>query len=216
MTSLKDLIGIIKTGNPAEVKSAQKQVQKIWNEACQKRELKKEFGVFVEEARSFDEIKDTEHKAYFLNTLKWPFWGDSIDDFPFWSDFILNCVQSPEGKIRLAAVRAAEYLVVEVTGFFDSEHFMRTRGVSPETAKIAKHYFCVFAFRAYELVKQYHKPEHNRYRYIHSLKAGVYKSAQQLLNQSILPSEYFRNIYTDFLAELRDHAALRVSKPGHA
>ena len=216
MTDLKELIQIIKTGAPQEVKAAQKRVEKLWNQACFSPELEKEFDVFVQEAANFEKISDMEHRAYFINTLKWPLWTDRLEHVPFWIEFLIACVRSPEGKIRLAAVHAAEYIVQGMSGYFKNGGLFRRKEASPEQVRVAKTYFCVFAMKAEGLINEYHKPEFNRCKYISALPPGIYKSAQQLLNQAILPSDYYKNIYTEFLRELDRRAALPDIRPGHA
>lgn len=71
--SLKNLIEVIKTGMPSEVKSAQKEVEKFWyNARCIPRREKGRqcFAIFLDELKNFEQIKDIDHQVYFINTLK--------------------------------------------------------------------------------------------------------------------------------------------------
>jgi len=74
---LENLLEVIKTGSPEEVKEAQKKVEKFWYEFYipQREEGKKAFSIFLNEIKRFEKIKDIEHQAYFINTLKWPLWA---------------------------------------------------------------------------------------------------------------------------------------------
>ncbi|MDP2867037.1 MAG: hypothetical protein Q8O90_12415 [Elusimicrobiota bacterium] len=47
MEEIKSLIAVIKTGAPAEIKAAQKRVEKLWRQSCTNPELKKAFVVFA-------------------------------------------------------------------------------------------------------------------------------------------------------------------------
>ena len=190
-----EIIRIIKTGSPAEVKAAQKQVEKFWHQSCFNKTLRQEFLVFMQEAQSFDSIADTYHKACFINTLKWPLLNAESDNFQFWSEFFLRHIQSPEGKIRIAVVRASEYLLQVVANDF------KRQGAPDEIAKshLAKKYFVQWIMRIEDLISKYHEKRFNRCKYIDAFPTGIYKSLQQMLHAQ-LPSPYFNGIYSEFSA----------------
>ncbi|MFA6435323.1 MAG: hypothetical protein WCW52_11575 [Elusimicrobiales bacterium] len=129
----------------AEVKAAQKRVESIWNKSCRGDEARLKFAVFLEEARDFGKIRDVEHQAYFINTLKWPLYFALPETFPIWTDLLLNWVVHPEGKIRIAAVRVAHYLGVSMVSSFDEPCRNPNRRESPETQEFARNCFCIFA-----------------------------------------------------------------------
>ncbi len=215
MEDLKALILLIKTGTRGEVKAAQKQVERLWHRACFEPELWPAFGVFAEEAAGYGSIPDLEHKLAFLNTLKWPLWGEETANFGFWTDFLIARVQEPEGKVRLAAVRAAEYLAVAMLSAFDTPGGLRFKDLSPEAREKVRRQFFTFAQKADELVRKYRTPAMKKYRYISSLPPGVFKSCQQLLNRSILTTEERKAQFLAFLLE-RAAPALPPHPPGHA
>ena len=198
-----ELIRIIKTGSPPEVKAAQKQVEKIWHRACVDKLLRKEFSVFMQEARQFDDIHDILHKTYFINTLKWPLWESELADFPFWADFLLRQVQSPEGKIRIAAVRVGEYLLMAVDRHFDRTGDSR----DPEKARIALNYYGRWVMCVEELLGKYHERRFNRCKYIDAIPPSVYKSLQQM-HQVLLPSGFYEDIYRKFRSSLENSYGL--------
>lgn len=216
MEELKELIGIIKTGAPEEVRAAQKQVERLWHEACVETELKEDFNIFLEEAADFDAIADTEHQAYFINTLKWPLYFARPETFPAWMDLLLEWVTQPEGKIRIAAVRAAKYLCVSMVCCFDEPAMSSAHPETPETQEFARKSFCIFALKTEQLINLHMEPSFMQYKYIDALPAGVYKSLQQLLYNSILTCDYFEKIYEDFLAKLERKIALPPNQPGPA
>ena len=194
-----ELIQIIKTGTPPEVKVAQKQVEKFWHRACSDKPLRKEFSVFMQEARHFEDIPDILHKTYFINTLKWPLWESKLDDFPLWSDFLLRQVQSPEGKIRIAIVRASEYLLLAL-----DQHFERPGASNdPEQARIALNYYGRWVMCVEELLAKYHERRFNRCKYIDAIPPSVYKSLQQM-HQVLLPSSFYEDFYRKFRSSLEN------------
>jgi hypothetical protein len=114
---IKNLINIIKIGTPAEVKVAKKQVEKFWHDYYipNREEGKLAFGAFVEEIKSFEQIKNAVHQSCFINTLKWPLWGGVGEEyFEEWAAFMLKYIQHPSGKIRQAVIRASEYLIYDL------------------------------------------------------------------------------------------------------
>jgi len=216
MEELKSLIAVIKTGARPEVKAAQKRVERFWHRSCSEPELGKEFSVFADEARSYDEIPDLVHKLAFLHTLKWPLWSNDLGNFDFWAEFLLARVQDPAGKIRLAAVRAAEYLAVDMLSCFDEPAGLKFKELSPEAKARVRAQFFSFAQKADELVRKYRTPEMKKYGYISSLPPGIYKSCQQLLNQSLLTTDDLKLQLLAFVRERQAPSPLPPHKPGHA
>jgi hypothetical protein len=216
LEELKTLIATIKTGTPTEVKTAQRRVESLWNKACRDDESRLKFSVFLDEARNFDQIPDMEHQAYFINTLKWPLYFSQPETFPAWTELLLSWVVHSEGKIRIAAVKASHYLGVSMISSFDEPCRSLNRQIPPETQELARNYFCIFALRTDQLITKYHEPRFDKYKYISSLPAGVYKSLQQLLHDSLLTCDRFEKIYDDFLARANSRSPLPPRQVGHA
>jgi len=213
---LKALVQTIKTGTGPEVKAAQKQVERLWNRACRDTELNKEFAVFAAEARSYEAIPDFAHKLAFLNTLKWPILADAPDTYGFWAEFILARVQEPEGKIRRAAVLAAEYLAVAMLSCFDTPGGLIFKELSDETRARVRTQFFTFALKADELVRKHRTPELRKYKYISSMPPGIFKSCAQLLNQSLLTTPELKEQLLAFIRARQAPFTLPPHKPGHA
>lgn len=216
MEELKTLIQTIKTGSRPEVKAAQKRVERLWHQACREPELFKEFSVFALEARSYAAIPDLVHKLAFLNTLKWPFWADERENYDFWTEFILARVQEPEGKIRRAAVHAAEYLAVAMLSSFDTPGGLRFKELTDETRAKVRTQFFTFALKADELVRKYRTPALHRYRYISYMPPGIFKSCSQLLNQSLLTTPELKDQLLAFIRARQAPPPLPPHKLGHA
>jgi len=216
MEELKALIKTIKTRARPEVKVAQKQVERYFHRACHETELFKGFSVFALEARSYDAIPDLVHKLAFLNTLKWPFLADERENFDFWTEFILARVQEPEGKIRRAAVLAAEYLSVAMLSGFDTPGGLRFNELPDEDRARVRTQFFTFALKAAELVRKYRTPELRKYNYISSMPPGIFKSCAQLLNQSLLTTPELKDQLLAFIRGRQAPSLLPPHKLGHA
>ena len=86
------MIQIIKTGSREEVKNAQKQVEKFWHDVYipQRKEGQLALSLFLKELKNFEQIKDIDHQAYFINTIKWALWSTGEKNFEEWADFIIG------------------------------------------------------------------------------------------------------------------------------
>ena len=216
MVDLRALIKTIKTGARPEVKAAQKQVEKLFHRACGETELWPFFAVFAEEAQSYDQIPDLAHKLAFLNTLKWPFWADETARYDFWIDFLIARAQDPEGKVRRAAVLAAEYLGVAMLSSFDTPGGLKFKELSDEARARVRTQFFTFALKADELVRKHRTPELRKYKYISSMPPGIFKSCAQLLNQSLLTTPELKEQLLAFIRSRQVPLQLPPHKPGHA
>ncbi len=107
--SLKEYIGIIKTGDRQEVKKAQKAIESLWHNYYihHREEGRKAFEIFLDEIKIFDQIMDTDHQAYFIYSLKWAFWTIGEEYFETWAEFVLKNIQHSSGKsVRLSSKQA--------------------------------------------------------------------------------------------------------------
>jgi len=212
--NLQKLINIIKVGSPADVKIAQKQIEKIWRDTCQHDDNKREeiFYIFLEELKIFSQIKDINHQAYFINTLKWPLHFIGEKYFSDWSDFILAYIQHPSGKIRQAIIKISDYLIMDLRMDFKYD-FVRTKDKNLNRQEIIvsnKKKFCSFVFSIEDLTRQYYESIFKKYKYVDSLPIGVYKSLQMLL-ANLLEAEFYEKMYHNFLNELAANKQPTVS-----
>ncbi|MDA3839876.1 MAG: hypothetical protein PF572_02195 [Patescibacteria group bacterium] len=208
---LKNLIQTITTGTPAEVKVAQKQVKKFWHDFYipNRKEGRLAFRVFLEKIKTFDQIKDIDHQAYFINTLKWPLWGGVGEDyFEEWAEFFLKHIQNSSGKIRQAVICATEYLIHDLR--LDRKRdfeIIRSQGLErKEFEKIVESNitrFGNFVMDVEDLIDRNFEARFKKYKYISSLPVSVYKSLNILITEVLFRSDYYKSIYQDFLNGLR-------------
>ena len=199
MNPLIEQIRLIKTGTAAEVKAAQKLVEKYWHRSCQERELRRDFEAFKAEAADFDAITDRDHKAYFINTLKWVIWGMGLENFKFWENFLIKCVLDQDGKIRMAAIRAAEYLLIEIDDYLEKGSYVPA-DFSEEKARVARALYAQLLIRVGKLIDAHYEPRFRRCKYLDSLPVGIYKSLQQFYD-ALVPSEHYERVAQRSIAE---------------
>ncbi|OGH84179.1 MAG: hypothetical protein A2261_01075 [Candidatus Magasanikbacteria bacterium RIFOXYA2_FULL_44_8] len=206
-THLKNLIQTIVTGSPTEVRAVQKQVEKFWHDYYipHREDGRKAFQVFLDELKNFDQIKDINHQAYFINTLKWPLLATGEKNFEEWADFILANIQNPSGKIRQAVIRATEYLIMGIQvdlKCFGKKGKKLASDIVDIIAKNRKR-FGDIVMDVEDLVDRYFESKFKKYKYVSSLPAGVYKSLNILITDVLLRSEFYQKFYQDYLNELR-------------
>lgn len=202
---LKELVQIVKTGDPKHVKLAQKEIEHIWRVVQQhsgkKMRLKYEF--FLAEMEHFEEIKDADHKAYFINTLKWPFIAIGEENFAQFIDFILSGIQNSSGKVRQATLSLASWLIFYVNLESDK---LNTRVENKASTLEAKNWVLFFRLvHEVEILTEHHfKPTYARCKYISSLPVGVYKSLQYLTVRCLLCSDRYVTAYGRYLERSSD------------
>ncbi len=203
---LKKFIEIIKTGSPQEVKEAQRQIEKYWHNVYipQRERGKKAFLIFLDEIKKLEEIKDIDHQYYLVNTLKWPMWVLGEEYFEEWAPFILKYIQHPSGKIRQAIIHASEYLILDLTmdtRFDIDDNNKKITDNDRKRIEQNKFRFGAFVLTAEQLLDKYYEPKFERYKYINSMPAGIYKSLQKMIVENLLRSEHYEKLYKNFLEE---------------
>jgi len=200
---LIELIKDIKTGTAFEVKDAQKQLEKYWRKFDYEFHNKRnnEFSIYIDELNYFDQIEDDDHKAYFINSLKWVIMATDDNHFEKWVDFFILQIQNPSGKVRQAVLNAVDWLIIaialDIKWLPNSDHKIKSE--QERQIRINKKRFGHFTFRIEELIDKYHEPKYNRYKYISSMPAGIYKSLQKMLMEHLLRSELYENEYKSYL-----------------
>ena len=205
----QEIIAIIKTGTPAEVKQAQKRFEKYWDGLRgDEHKMVKEAVVemLFREIQDLESVKDADHQAYLINTLRWRLWTNLDKHFDEWRDFILKYIQHPSGKIRIAVIRACDYISLDLGVPAHIYTDGREKGtLSPEEAaayKVCKNRFGFFVSAVGDLLDKYYEPRFRRYKYIGSIPPSVYKSLQQLMWEVLLRSEFYEKMYREFQRDL--------------
>lgn len=105
---IHDLLSILTTGNREEVRNAKKGLEKLWH---------KETKLFQQNARlalqylsKFDNIKKIENQAAFASGISLFFLALSDKHFVTLKDFTLKTIQHPNGTVREAIRKTADWL----------------------------------------------------------------------------------------------------------
>lgn len=204
--NIKGLIEIVKRGDRQEVKKAQKAIESAWHNYYipHRKEGKKAFEVFLDEVKTFDQIQDIDHQAYFISSLKWAFWTIGEEYFETWAEFVLKCIQHPSGKIRQAIIHITDVLVTSLDVYVFHKNETKTeeeKRMIRETINLQR--FGRLVMSVEDLVQHYYEPKYKRYKYVSSMPIGIYKSLQILITEKLLPSEHYENLYKEFLHNLQ-------------
>lgn len=208
-TNPQEIISVIKTGTTAEVKQAQKLFKKYWDGLRgDENKAAKEAAVelLLSEIHAMDRVLDVERQAYLINTVRWRLWTSIDKHFDKWRDFVLKYIQHPSGKIRIAAIRACDYITLELgvpAQFYrDRKNKGALSAVEAADYKARKNKFGLFTLAVEELLRKYDEPRSRRYKYMGCMPPSVYKSLQQLITEVLLRNEFYDGIYREFLREL--------------
>ena len=202
--SIKQLIKSVKIGMPEEVRTAQKEFKRIFDRKdLSSKQSAKLFEPFVEEIANFDQIIDTDHKYYFINILKYPFFILGEQHFEEWSAFVLELIQNPSGKIRQATINAADWLILMNLRLNKNDFFLRkpTAEYITRIERDRERFFNLVQ-SAERLLDKYYQPKFERYKYVSSLPVGIYKSIEKFMTECLMPSEYQENIYEEYCSSL--------------
>ena len=202
-SDLAKFINIVKTGYATEVKEAKKQIEHFWHNYYRnyRKKGKEAFEQYLEEIKHFDDIKDDDHKAYFIHTLKWAFWAIGNEYFDVWVDFVLKAIQDPSGKVRQAIISCSDILVMSLktpgSFCFKGDKVPKSLIKQQQLTDLIR--FGLFVFSVEKLLEKYDKPIFRKYKYISSFPPGVYKSLQKLIVEQLLVTEYWQQQYEWYL-----------------
>lgn len=200
---LSKFINIVKTGDAQDVNEAKKQIEYFWKNYYlnNRKEGKEAFEQFLDEIKHFDEIKNDNHKAYFVHALKWAFWAIGDEYFDTWVDFVLQTIQNPSGKIRQAILTCSDTLILSLK----TPGSMRFKN-DPVPENLARQQqltglirYGLYVFSVEKLIEKHDKPINRKYKYISSFPPGAYKSLQKLMVEQLLVTEYWQSLYEWYL-----------------
>jgi hypothetical protein len=177
---LREPIEKMKTGNKADIKTANKDIEHIWRGLKRESSESKEFiDVFISEFGNFEGIKSESNKIAFIGSLKYAFMrADEFDEcFESCNRFVLYCMCNPSGHIRQAMIHSSVYLILFLTLHasdfdikkYDERYFEKNRNR-----------FGKFIWDLEQIADHYNKKEYNKYKYIESLPPSIYKSVEKM------------------------------------
>lgn len=175
---LKELLDILITGNPEQIRKAKKDI----NALCDKE--RKKFHtcspVVLEYLPKFEQIKKVENQAAFASGISVFFFSLADKYFDELADFTLQVLQHQNGTVREAIRKTADWLYVSLSSRIHP--FIHPQGkklteVQKSIQKKAEFQYLNFVHKIELLINQYNN-ESEDVQYIQELKPSVNKSLQ--------------------------------------
>ncbi|MBU0706250.1 hypothetical protein KJ657_04790 [Patescibacteria group bacterium] len=177
---LRRLLSVLMAGSREEFKKAKKGIETLWHRETEA--FKAGAHVALEFLQKFDRIGPVVNKAALVSGLSLFFLVLADDHFEILKNFTLKVIRHPNGHVREAMRKTAEWLYVSLTARMDP--FMYPKGKKltdkqrDEQIKAHKQYeHYVRDIKA--LIDQYDTGDENT-EYVDEMKPSVNKSLQQL------------------------------------
>ena len=180
--NLKRILNILMTGNPEEYKEAKKEIDQLYRSNGAEK-FERAARVSLRYLDRFEEIKTSKNKEAFLSGLSLFFLVLSDDYFDELKDFTLKVIQNPDGHIREAIRKTAEWLLISLSDRMSPVVYPKGKPLTvqqKEEQKIARKQFKKYLTEVEELTDKYHSSENENVKYIDQMKPSVEKSLQML------------------------------------
>lgn len=204
LSQLSKIVTTLKTGDSGEVKKARLELKNWFKIEGGKPTNDQQVGIrlIVTELQNLDEIEAIDRQVILIGSLKMIFLYYGSEHFDDFAEFIIKYIQYPNGKIRQSILSLAEWLMMSLSikDEFDQEKLSEAKKVKCE--RDLKN-FCHIVEQTENLMRYYEEPKFNRYKYVSSLPAGIYKSLMKLLVETLLRSEFYENIYKKYQSDQR-------------
>lgn len=207
---MKKFIEIIKTSSDkAEIEKAKKGIHGFWHGITNmKPSDNKKFEVFLDELKTFDEIKTEENKIHFIQSLIWPMMALSNTYVKEFGEFILKYIQSPSGKIRKAILSSSDHLS---TPLALNDLILRKENPTEKEIEEMNRYnrqFFEIVEEAEKLLEKYDTGEFDKYDYVSDMPPSVYKSIQYLITEKLMRVVETEVMYQEYLRQKKN-----INKP---
>ncbi|MCG2726380.1 MAG: hypothetical protein L6420_09065 [Elusimicrobia bacterium] len=189
---LKELIKILKTGTPLQVKTADKGIEKLYDNLCQNYDEKCLFWeIFINELKNMHDLDD-KHKASLIYSLKRPVMFAEEEFFCDIIDVVFQNIQSNSGLVRQAVINLADNFFINISCITDFKN------PGTERNQKAGDYFGYLAYGMALLQRKYYAPKFNKYKYTSSMPPSVYKSVG-IIFSNIFYNKRYDIVYEEFL-----------------
>lgn len=175
---LKKLLDILITGNPEQIKTAKKDIDKLCNK--ERKIFDKSTNVALEYLPRFDQIKKIENQAAFASGLSLFFLSLGDEYFNELENFTLKLFQHPNGTIREAIRKTADWLFLSLICRADPFVYPESKKLTEKQERLKKEaefQFINFISKIELLIDQYDDGT-GSVKYIQDMKPSVNKSLQ--------------------------------------
>lgn len=175
---LRRLLSILTIGNREEVRSAKKEIEMLWHKDT--KAFKAIAHIALEYLPKFDLIKKTENQAAFTSGLSLFFLALGDEYFDALKNFTLKVIQYPNGSLREAIRKSADWLFISLTARAEPFVYPKSRKLTEEQKTMqtqAQHQYISLIKEIEFLIDKYDE-EKEKVRYIDEMKPSVNKSLQ--------------------------------------
>lgn len=175
---LRKLLDVLMTGNPGQVRSAKKEIEKLCN--TERRAFHKGTYVALEYLPKFDQIKKAENQAAFASGLSLFYLSLGDEYFDRLADFTLKLLQHSSGTVREAIRKTADWLYVSLTSRAHPFVYPKGKKLTEEQKRIQEEAECQYINLVHKvelLIDQYNDGSEN-VQYIQDMKPSINKSLQ--------------------------------------
>jgi hypothetical protein len=180
--NFRQIFTILISGNPSEYKEAKKEIDRLFKSSDIKI-FKKAATIALEYLYKLKEIKNLKNKKAFLSGLSLFFLVLSDNYFDKLKDFTLKAIQNPDGHVREAIRKTADWLFISLSARMSPFVYPKGKPLSvqqKEKQKVARKQFQKYLTEVEELMDKYHLKENEKVKYIDQMKPSVEKSLQML------------------------------------
>ena len=175
---LRKLLDILITGNPEQIRNAKKDIEKLCNK--ERKTFHKSTSIVFEYLPTFDQVEKVENQAAFASGLSLFFLSLGDEHFNKLADFTLKVLQHPNGTVREAIRKSADWLFVSLTSRVHPFTYPKGKKLTEEQRsmqKEAEYQYMNLVDKIESLIDQYDDGT-ERVQFIQDMKPSANKSLQ--------------------------------------
>ncbi len=175
---IRELLSVLTTGDREQVRNAKKQFEKLWHLDIQS--FQAAAPIIIEYLPKFDQIKSHENQAAFVSGLNLFFLILGDEYFNTLADFTLKVLQHPNGSVREAIRKTADWLYVSLSSRTYPFVYPKSKKLTEKQKEEQKEAVnqCINFVKRIELLIDQYNDETENVEYIHEMKPSVNKSLQ--------------------------------------
>lgn len=175
---LRKLLDTLIAGSPEQVKNAKRTIEKLCNK--ESKTFHKSTHIVFEYLPKFDQIEKVENQAAFSSGLSLFFLSLGDEYFDKLSDFTLKVLQHPNGTVREAIRKTADWLFISLTSRVHPFVYPRGKKLTEEQKRMqeeAEYQYINLVHKVELLIDQYNDGTED-VQYIQDMKPSINKSLQ--------------------------------------
>lgn len=182
-SKIQELFFVLMNGTRLEIKAAKKEIERFCDKETEL--FKRNAHQVLEYLPQFDQINKTENQAAFASGLNLFFLVLGDEYFDTLKNFTLKLTQHPNGHVREAIRKTADWLYISLTSRISPFVYPLDKELTPKQKteqKKAKNQYKNYLEEIEDLIDKYSNKINNSVECVDELKPSVYKSLQFLWN----------------------------------